>query len=279
LGKGEKNGTKRMACVGGIYTIDRFERSVDDVLDDIRRKTRQGDRPKPQNKRLRANLTREVNGRTLNAKDATFGWLRHEADQRNPHGEKTVVCIMDGETKLWEKQREMFPEAVGVLDIFHVMEHLWPCVHRFERENTPAACRLFEKQFRAILEGRIGRVIGAFRQMAVKRNLKPGPMQKLEAHLAYFESNRERMKYDEYLEQGFPIGSGVVEGACRNLVKDRMERTGMRWRTSGAQAILDLRAIYLNDDWNTFHKYLIRSEQKRLYPNRSRLIESFQTPN
>jgi len=279
LGKGEKNGTKRMACVGGIYTIDRFERSVDDVLDDIRRKKRQGDRPEPQNKRLRANLSREVNGRMLNAKDATFGWLRHEADQRNPHSEKTVVCIMDGETKLWKKQREMFPEAIGVLDIFHVMEHLWPCVHRFEAENTPEACRLFEKQFRGILEGRIGRVIGAFRQMGVKRKLKRRALEKLEEHLAYFENNRDRMKYDEYLEQGFPIGSGVVEGACRNLVKDRMERTGMRWRTSGAQAILDLRAVYLNGDWNTFHKYLIRREQKRLFPNRSRLIKSFQAPS
>ncbi|GAG90544.1 unnamed protein product, partial [marine sediment metagenome] len=228
-------------------------------------------RPEPQNKRLRANLTRVVNGRTLNAKDATFGWLRHEADQRNPRGKKTVVCIMDGEAKLWSKQREMFPEAVGVLDIFHVMEHLWPCVHRFESENSPNACRLFEKQFRAILEGRIGRVIGAFRQMAAKRNLKAGALQKLEEHLAYFEGNRDRMKYDEYLEQGFPIGSGVVEGACRNLVKDRLERTGMRWRTSGAQAILDLRAIYLNGDWDKFHKYLVRREQKRLYHNRRRL--------
>jgi len=279
LGKGEKRGTKRMACVGGIYTIDRFERSVDDVLDDIRRRKRQSDRPEPQNKRLRANLTREVNGRMLNAKDATFGWLRHEADQRNPHGESTVVCIMDGETKLWDKQREMFPEAVGVLDIFHVMEHLWPCVYRFEAENTAEAARLFEKQLRAILEGRIGRVIGAFRQMAVKRELKPGALQKLEQHLGYFEANRDRMKYDEYLERGFPIGSGVVEGACRNLVKDRMERTGMRWRTCGAQAILDLRAIYLNDHWSEFHKYLIRREQKRLYPNRNRLIKSFQPPN
>ncbi len=279
LSKGEKNGTKRMACVGGIYTIERFPRSVDDVLDDIRRERRGLDRPEPQNKRLRANLTREVNGRELNAKDATFGWLRHEADQRNPHGEKIVVCIMDGETKLWAKQREMFPEAVGVLDIFHVMEHLWPCVYRFESENTPEAFRLFEKQLRAILEGRIGRVIGAFRQMAAKRKLKPAALEKLEAHLGYFETNRDRMKYEEYLERGFPIGSGVVEGACRNLVKDRMERTGMRWRTSGAQAILDLRAVYLNDDWNQFHKYLIRREQKRLYPNRKRLIRSFQSPN
>ena len=152
-------------------------------------------------------------------------------------------------------------------------------MHRFEKENTLEAFRLFEKQFRRILEGRIGRVIGAFRQMAAKRKLKSQGLKKLEEHLAYFENNRDRMKYDEYLEQGYPIGSGVVEGACRNLVKDRMERTGMRWRTSGAQAILDLRAIYLNGDWSKFHKHLIRREQKYLYPNRRHLIESFQTPN
>ena len=279
LGKGEKNGTKRMACVGGIYTIDRFERSVDDVLDDIRRERRRLDRPEPQNKRLRANLTREVNGRELNAKDATFGWLRHEADQRNPHGTKTVVCIMDGETKLWEKQREMFPEAIGVLDLFHVMEHLWPCVYRFEAENTAEATRLFEKQLRAILEGRIGRVIGAFRQMAKKRNLKKSELRKLEKHLGYFENNRDRMKYDEYLEHGYPIGSGVVEGTCRNLVKDRMERTGMRWRVNGAQAILDLRAVYLNDDWTAFQQHMIRREQNRLYPDRNRLLNSFRSLN
>jgi hypothetical protein len=152
-------------------------------------------------------------------------------------------------------------------------------VYRFEAENTPEAARLFEKQLRAILEGRIGRVIGAFRQMAKKRNLKKNPLQKLEEHLGYFENNRHRMKYDEYLQQGYPIGSGVVEGACRNLVKDRMERTGMRWCVDGAQAILDLRAVYLNDDWNQFHKYLIRREQKRIYPHRRRLIQSFQSPN
>lgn len=275
LGKGEKHGTKRMACVGGIYTIARFERSVDDVLDDIHRERSRADRPVPQNKRLRANLTRTVNGRELNAKDATFSWLRHEADQRNPHGTKTVICIMDGETKLWEKQREIFPEAVGVLDLFHAMEHLWPCVYRFEAENTPEAARLFEKQLRAILEGRIGRVIGAFRQMAKKRRLKRSELEKLECHLGYFENNRVHMKYDEYLIQGYPIGSGVVEGACRHLVKDRMERTGMRWCIDGAQCIQDLRAVYLNDDWDAFQVYMIRHEQNRLYPARSRLLKAF----
>ncbi|MHC4398334.1 MAG: hypothetical protein ACYTG0_01500 [Planctomycetota bacterium] len=78
---------------------------------------------------------------------------------------------------------------------------------------------------------------------------------------------------------GYPIGSGVGEGACRNLVKDRMERTGMRWCVDGAQAILDLRAVYLNDDWKAFQHHMIQREQKRLYPNRNRLLTSFRSLN
>ena len=79
------------------------------------------------------------------------------------------------------------------------------------------------------------------------------------------------MKYDEYLAAGYPIGSGVVEGACRHLVKDRMEQTGMRWRIEGAQAILSLRSIYVNGDWDAFHALRIRAEQRKLYPYKRRL--------
>jgi len=115
--------------------------------------------------------------------------------------------------------------------------------------------------------------MGGFRQRAKKRKLTRTTLAKLEVHLGYFENNRHRMKYDKYLEQGYPIGSGVVEGACRNLVKDRMDRTGMRWKVDGAQAILDLRAVYLNGDWNQFQEYMIKCEQKRLYPNRNRRLK------
>jgi hypothetical protein len=79
------------------------------------------------------------------------------------------------------------------------------------------------------------------------------------------------MKYDEYLAAGYPIGSGVVEGACRHLVKDRMEQTGMRWRIAGAQAVLSLRAIYVNNDWDTFHADRIQAEQRKLYAYKKHL--------
>ncbi len=79
------------------------------------------------------------------------------------------------------------------------------------------------------------------------------------------------MCYDEYLEAGYPIASGVIEGACRHLVKDRMERSGMRWTIDGAQAMLDLRSTSINDQWSAFWAYRIKAETKRLHPKRQRL--------
>ena len=83
--------------------------------------------------------------------------------------------------------------------------------------------------------------------------------------MEYLENNREHMRYDEYLAAGYPIGSGVAEGACRHLVKDRMEQTGMRWTVEGAQAMLHVRALYLNDQWEEFHEHRVEREQARLY--------------
>ena len=84
----------------------------------------------------------------------------------------------------------------------------------------------------------------------------------------YLQSNAHRMRYDEYLSKGYPIASGVIEGACRHYVKDRMERSGMRWSVEGAQAMLDVRSEYLNGDWQAFHQHRIEQETRRLYPHR-----------
>jgi hypothetical protein len=117
-----------------------------------------------------------------------------------------------------------------------------------------------------LLEGRVGGVIGGLRQMLTKRVLSGSKSKTLETVIGYFENNRQNMKYDEYLSAGYPIGSGVAEGACRHLVKDRMEQTGMRWTVEGAQALLHLRAIYLNGDWPPFVAYRIQEQQTSLYP-------------
>jgi hypothetical protein len=272
LKKGEKNGQKRMACVGGVYSVAPFCRTVEDVIDEILRKEKQKQRPEPRNKRLRAVLTREVDGQEVNGKEVIFDWLASEVQERDPSERRTVVAIMDGETKLRELQELKIRRAIGILDIWHVTEYLWKLAYCFHREGSDEAEAFVEIYLRKLLEGNVGRVIGGIRQMATKRgDLSKSKLEKLEQCLNYFAERREYMKYDEYLAAGYPIGSGVVEGACRHLVKDRMELTGMRWRIAGAQAILNLRAIYVNDDWEAFQADRIRTEQRKLYPYKTRL--------
>jgi len=271
LKKGEKNGQKRMACVGGVYSVAGFRRAVDEVLNEILRKEKQKQRPKPQNKRLRAVLTREVDGKPVNAKDVVFDWLAAEVRRRDPQSLRTVVAIMDGETKLRELQELKIGRAVGILDIWHVTEYLWKLAYCFEPEGSHEAEAFVETYLRKLLQGKVRRVIGGIRQMATKRGLSNPRRAKVQQCLNYFAKRCEHMKYDEYLTAGYPIGSGVVEGACRHLVKDRMEQAGMRWRIEGAQAVLSLRAIYLNDDWDAFHTTRIQAEQRKLYPYKPHL--------
>jgi len=271
LKKGEKNGQKRMACVGGVYSVAPFRRTADDVVNEILRKEKQEQRPEPQNKRLRAVLTRQVDDQEVNAKDVVFDWLAKEVQQRDPQEERTVVAIMDGETKLRDLQEVTIGRAIGILDIWHVTEYVWKLAYCFHREGSKDAEAFVDTYLRKLLEGKVKRVIGGIRQMATKRELSDSKREKVEGYLAYFVARVDYMKYDEYLAAGYPIGSGVVEGACRHLVKDRMEQAGMRWRIAGAQAILSLRAIYLNDDWTAFHANRIASEQRKLYPYKKRL--------
>jgi hypothetical protein len=271
LKKGEKNGQKRMACVGGVYSVAPFRRTVEDVLNEILRKEKQQQRPQPQNKRLRAVLTREVDGEEINAKDVIFDWLAKELQERDPHERRTVVAVMDGETKLRDLQELKFRRAIGILDIWHVTEYLWELAYCFYRDGSDEAEAFVETYLRKLLEGKVNRVIGGIRQMATKRGLPQPKWDKVEDSLTYFAARTEYMKYDEYLAAGYPIGSGVVEGACRHLVKDRMEQAGMRWRIAGAQAILSLRAIYVNEDWEAFHADRIHTEQRSLYPYKKRL--------
>jgi hypothetical protein len=271
LKKGEKNGQKRMACVGGVYSVAPFRRTVEEVLDEVLRKEKQEKRPKPKNKRLRAILTREVDGVEVNAKDVVFDWLAQELQQRDPQENRTVIAVMDGENKLRDLQELKIKRAIGILDIWHVTEYLWELAYCFYRDGSDEAKAFVETYLRKLLEGKVNRVIGGIRQMATKRGLSQPKWDKVEGCLTYFAVRSEYMKYDEYLAAGYPIGSGVVEGACRHLVKDRMERAGMRWRIAGAQAILSLRAIYVNDDWDTFHADRIQTEQRKLYPYKKHL--------
>jgi hypothetical protein len=259
-GKGERANKKKMAAVGAVYTIEPFVRTADEVIDEVMRKEARERRPSPENKRVRAEL--------LVGKVALFVWLADEVIRRNPHGSKPVIFLSDGERALHDRQSEYLPEdTVCILDLYHVMERLWKvtwCLFE-EKAQRREAHQWVEERLKRLLEGKVDSVIRGMRYQATQRGLKGQERKTVEETAAYFEGNRARMKYDVYLAAGYPIGSGVVEGACRHLVKDRMERTGMRWLPSGAQAMLDLRATYLNGEWDAFWDFHVAQEDQRLH--------------
>jgi hypothetical protein len=270
LKPGEKANKKRMAVVGAVYSVEPFVRTAEEVVDEIMREKAKKRRPQPRHKRMRAELTREIDGQEVNGKDVVFGWFQQQHQQRNADSSRTVVCLMDGERALWNAQKSYLAGIVVIciLDLFHMLERLWQAAHCFFPENSEEAKAFVSERLRRVLEGDVGRVIGGLRQMGTKHNLKGAKLKQLQKALQYLENNRQYMHYDQYLVAGYPIASGVAEGACRHVVKDRMELTGMRWCIEGAQAMLDVRAMYLGEDWMEFNEYRISDETERLYPYR-----------
>jgi hypothetical protein len=116
-----------------------------------------------------------------------------------------------------------------------------------------------------LLTGRAGQMIGGLKQILTKKSLSKTQKYTLEKVIGYLERNKRHMRYDVCLERGYPIGSGVIEGACRNLINDRLELTGMRWTVQGAESVIRLRAVYINKDWKDFWRFRRKSEKRRLY--------------
>ncbi len=264
-GKGEKANKKQMAYVGAVYSIDRFRRTADEVVDELARKERAADRPAPQHKRVWAEMTRALEGESCTGRERLFVEMAVACHERDPKRRKTLVCLMDGEAALWNVQRQWLPRAVGVLDLFHVLERLWQAAHVFHREGSRDSERFVADHLRLLLKGKVGHVIGRLKRLRDQHELRGSQRRTVSAIIGYYENNRQHMRYDEYLVAGYPIGSGVAEGACRHVVKDRLEQTGMRWSVAGAQAMLHLRSIYLNGYWDEFVNYRIKAEQTALY--------------
>ena len=268
--KGEKASQKRMATVGTAYTVDRYVRTPEQVVAalfrDGPRPTEQ--RPKPQHKHIWASLSCDDGADIISSVAIVYTWLADQVDKRNPDSSKEMVHLSDGQPCLWEARREYLPEenATDILDILHAASYVWQAAHVFYKEGSDEAERFARERLLRILQGRSDRVVRGLREMATKRGLTGAKKKNLNKVCGYLEANRERMHYDTYLWKGYPIASGVIEGACRHLVKDRMERAGMHWTPDGAQAMLNVRSVYVNGDWDDYQSYRIDQQTKRLYP-------------
>ncbi|EFK10274.1 conserved hypothetical protein [delta proteobacterium NaphS2] len=191
-----------------------------------------------------------------------------DAKVRNPDNRKSLVAVMDGALCLWSLLSTVLAGVkwVGILDIIHVVEYLWKVANSLYGENTREGKKWVYDHLMAILQGRVGRVIGGMKQILNKRKkLKSGQKKALRETIKYFENHRQWMRYDEYLASGYPIGSGVVESTCGHTVKKRMEGTGRRWSIKGAESTLLLRSVYTSNDWDAYWENHRQQEQKRQY--------------
>lgn len=262
--RGDKKVRKQMATVGVVYSIARWKRTSRKVLDENNGAS-QPDRPRPQNKRLWAEMTQVLENTVSRGAERLFKQLAEEVAKRHPQHDRPVVCLMDGDRSLWQLKREHLSEAVGILDIYHVMEKLWKAAYCFHPESSAEAEQFVTRYLKMLLEGNLGSVIGVFRRFLKQRSLKAAKKKDLDDVIRYFDTYRDGMRYHQYLSAGYPIGSGVVEGGCRHVVADRLEQTGMRWEIEGAQAILNLRTTELNGEWDSFIEHRIQTEQSALY--------------
>ena len=261
----QRPGKKQMAYVGAVYSQARFPRTADDVIDEVWRRRRAKDRPPPQHKHVWAQMTRIAEGKVWLAAPLLFLSMMMECHLRNPAGKKLLICIMDGERQLWKLAKDWFPWAVGILDLFHALKRLRDVAHCLYAQESPEAEEFVSHHLRMLLEGKVRYVLRNFQSLVKKHHLKGEKKTTVQSAITYYQKNQEHMRYDEYLAAGYPIASGVAEGACKHLVKDRMERAGMRWELEGAQAMLSLRAVHINGLWDQFIAYRIATQQSRLY--------------
>lgn len=272
--KGDKASQKRMATVATVYTVDRYRRTPEEVLSALFRDAPEptAGRPQPQGKEVWASLPRDDQPGSGTA--AAFAWMVGELHLRGRAADKPLVFVSDGQESLWEARRQWLPaRTVEILDLLHVTPRLWQAAHVFHPEGSQEAEAFVRERVLRVLHGKAAGVIRGLREMATKRGLHGGKKKALTKVCAYLEANLERMRYDQYLRAGYPIASGVVEGACRHLVKDRLERAGMHWTIPGAQAMLDVRSIYVSGLWDEYQAYRIERETQRLYPHRQLVID------
>jgi hypothetical protein len=272
--KGDKASQKRMATVGTVYSVGRYVRTPEQVVAALFRDgpRPEANRPRPQHKQVWASLPQaDV---PVSGMEAVFVWLLWELSRRNSSRAKEVVYLSDGQEALWNAREQYLGGrcTVGILDLLHVTPRLWKAAHVFHAEKSAAAEVFVREQLLRVLRGQVASVIRGLRVMGGRRSLTAAKRHALREVCNYLEKNQARMRYDAYLAAGYPIASGVIEGACRHLVKDRMERAGMHWTIPGAQAMLEVRSVYVSGHWEEYQTYRIAQEMQRLYPYRD-LVE------
>jgi hypothetical protein len=267
-GTGEKKGCKRMAETGAVFDVavpDGPARTPEQVMRPDPGRAGE-DRPRAENRWYACDITA--------GRDVTIGKVFAEADRRDPGHLRTWIALVDGDNY----QLGLFQAAAAargitlavVIDFIHVLEYLWKVAWCFHPPRDPAMEDWVTAQALDILHGRTAGVIARIARLAEEHPPRPGGEHAkiIRKTLSYLQNKQAFMDYPRALANGWPIATGVIEGACRHLVQDRMGITGARWGLAGAQAMLWLRAINASGDTGTYWTWHIAQEHQRNHLSR-----------
>ncbi len=270
LSPGQKRQRKRMATVASVYHVPRYQRRPEDIIGDQRDPP---ERPKIHDKRVWASVRQDA--------QTVIGSAFREATHRDPHHQREWVVLVDGELhqlntiKAHAQRLSQAETAKGhgvmvtiVLDFIHVLEYVWKAAYCFCPSGSEAAEAWVQERALRILQGKASDVAAGIRRSATRQNLSQSARENADKCADYLLKYRQYLRYDEYLEKGYPIASGVIEGACRHLVNDRMELTRARWRLARAEAVLRLRALRTSGDFDKYWQFHKMQEFQRNHVNK-----------
>jgi len=279
-------GNRRMATVASVYTVEPHVRTAEEITaalfrDEPEKNAAKPKRPKPKNKHTTAHLPQQQSDGdqgqvTISGIHLAMAWIIGQVAARRRQCQVLIV-LMDGQASLWETLKlhlSFGPRTIPILDILHALAYVWKAAGLFERDDARRKAFTRERLLR-ILRGDVRGVIRGLRWMGTKSGFKGKNAKDLAKICGYLEKNADRMRYDEYLRRGYPIASGVIEGACRHLVKDRMERSGMRWTLEGARSMLNVRAAFQSDHWRSFQDSNVEHQTREAHPHRH-LLSSYE---
>jgi hypothetical protein len=267
LSRRDRRGRSRMAVVTAIYDATPAARTAADILPvDATERTNRRPGPRASNRRVNASLKRSTTPMIVDLFD--------QAERRDPDHRRRWVVVVDGANHQLDQIRaEAKARGVHVdiiIDFIHILEYLWAAAA--DCHPTHNARAVFVQTYaRALLEGHTQQVITDLRTLLRVRGETDQPAAPgLERAVAYLQAKATYLDYHIALALGWPIASGVIEGACRHLVKDRLDITGARWSLAGAEAVLLLRAVITNGDFSAYWRFHTDQEYQRNHACRYR---------
>jgi hypothetical protein len=258
--KGQKKTAKKEAMVTALYSVAPHVRESQDILaallpDQAAPATSVAD--------IRPVLSNKQTFGTLEGKTLAMNHLAAPVAQRDWASFTSRVALSDGSEALQHQLLDHFPDFTLVLDIIHATEYVWDAANARWGETSPDRQPWVKQALNWLLTDPLDALL---RDLETPIPGLPASRQDVLAHVsAYFRRNRPFMDYQRYLALGWPIGTGVVEGACGHLVKDRFEQSGMQWSFAGAQSLLDLRSVAFNGDWDDFQRFRRRLVHQERY--------------